>query len=325
MSLWSKRNVMALLLIAVFGPASSSAAQATADTLRHPPGAFVSINGTNTWYESEGQGDPIILIAGGPGVYLTPIFTHSFLAWPDYSFASFTSMRLEAANRLAQPRASNTPSTERNSEEVEAHPQGIEAREFSVFGHSYGGMVAQAYAVRRSRFDQQPYPLRCSAQCRSLAGRNDVVNAEIRNQFPEVWEPGADNSQARLSRQLKGASGASERVPPTLYMFYQPANVAKPVFEVNSDVSYRIGGDDADFIVGGDLGRFDVRRALAELQVPILILTGRLDRAVPPRLAAESKYFLPNAQFVIFEESGHAPFVEETSKFVEVVKTFLRK
>jgi len=34
---------------------------------------------------------------------------------------------------------------------------------------------------------------------------------------------------------------------------------------------------------------------------------------------------LPDAKLVIFEESGHAPFVEETSRFVEAVKMFLRK
>jgi pimeloyl-ACP methyl ester carboxylesterase len=59
--------------------------------------------------------------------------------------------------------------------------------------------------------------------------------------------------------------------------------------------------------------------------MPMLVLTGRFDRAVPPRLAMDYKHSLPHAQFVIFDESGHAPFVEETPKFVEVVKTFLHK
>jgi len=108
-------------------------------------------------------------------------------------------------------------------------------------------------------------------------------------------------------------------------MFHDPANAAKPVFEFNSDVSCQMSGDDVEFIVGGDLGRFDVRRALSTLRMPILIVTGRFDRAVPPRLAAEYKHFLPNAQFAIFEASGHAPFVEETSKFIEALKTVVRK
>jgi proline iminopeptidase len=108
-------------------------------------------------------------------------------------------------------------------------------------------------------------------------------------------------------------------------MFYHPANPAKPVFEVNTDVLYQIAGDDAEFLVGGDLVRLDFRTSLSKLHIPVLVLAGRFDRAIPPRLALEYKHFLPDAKLVIFEESGHAPFVEETSRFVEAVKMFLRK
>src|SRR6516165_6653784 len=38
----------------------------------HPQGAYVSVNGAKLWYESEGSGEPLILIAGGPG------FSHSY-------------------------------------------------------------------------------------------------------------------------------------------------------------------------------------------------------------------------------------------------------
>jgi proline iminopeptidase len=73
-----KGYVWALFSVAVFGAPHSSAAQPPADTILHPPGSFVSINGANIWYESEGQGEPIILIAGGPGVshtYFHPFFS----------------------------------------------------------------------------------------------------------------------------------------------------------------------------------------------------------------------------------------------------------
>src|SRR5882724_352316 len=33
----------------------------------HPPGDYVTVNGAKLWYESEGQGEPLILISGGPG------------------------------------------------------------------------------------------------------------------------------------------------------------------------------------------------------------------------------------------------------------------
>src|SRR5580698_3724171 len=42
-------------------------AQTTARKSPHPQGAFATVNGAKLWYESEGSGDPILMIAGGPG------------------------------------------------------------------------------------------------------------------------------------------------------------------------------------------------------------------------------------------------------------------
>jgi proline iminopeptidase len=186
-------------------------------------------------------------------------------------------------------------------------------------------MVAQAYAVK------YPHRLRnlilCDAPYNAEAWQisNDVINDAIQNQFPEVW---AQLQQLRR-RGFHGSSKEHQelygRIPPTLFMFYHPANPAKPVFEVNTDVLYQIAGDDAEFLVGGDVVRLDFRTALSKLHIPVLVLAGRFDRAIPPRLALEYKHFLPDAKLVIFEESGHAPFVEETSRFVEAVTMFLRK
>jgi proline iminopeptidase len=322
MARWPKGYVLALFSVAVFGASHSSAAQTPADTLRHPPGAFVSINGTNIWYESEGRGEPIILIAGGPGVshtYFHPFFSGLADNLRVIYFDTFGSGKSDRAKSVQDYKF------DREVEIVEALRNELKLERVSVFGHSYGGMVAQAYAVK--------YPKRlrnlilCDAPYNAEAWQisNDVINGAIRNQFPEVWE----ELQQLRRRGFHGSSKEHQdvygRIPPTLFMFYHPANPGKPVFELNTDVLYQIAGDDAEFIVGGDLVRLDFRTALSKLQMPVLVLTGRFDRAIPPRLAFEYKHFLPDAQLVIFEESGHAPFVEETSRFVKALKTFLRK
>jgi len=33
----------------------------------HPPGQYVTVNGSKLWVEIEGEGEPLLLIAGGPG------------------------------------------------------------------------------------------------------------------------------------------------------------------------------------------------------------------------------------------------------------------
>src|SRR5271155_1774375 len=35
--------------------------------VKHPSGSYAQVNGARLWYETEGQGEPLILIAGGPG------------------------------------------------------------------------------------------------------------------------------------------------------------------------------------------------------------------------------------------------------------------
>jgi pimeloyl-ACP methyl ester carboxylesterase len=42
-----------------------------------------------------------------------------------------------------------------------------------------------------------------------------------------------------------------------------------------------------------------------------LILAGRFDRVAIPKYAVQFKQFMPQATFVMFEKSGHAPFNEE--------------
>ena len=60
-----------LLVVSVFG-------QTDVQKLTHPAGDFVSVNGKKIWYESEGTGEPLLLITGGPGfshAYFHPFFS----------------------------------------------------------------------------------------------------------------------------------------------------------------------------------------------------------------------------------------------------------
>jgi proline iminopeptidase len=58
--------------------------------------------------------------------------------------------------------------------------------------------------------------------------------------------------------------------------------------------------------------------------MPMLIISGRFDRGMLPRDAIQLKTYAPTAQFVVFERSGHFPFVEEPTEFNRVVEEFFR-
>ena len=59
----------------------------------------------------------------------------------------------------------------------------------------------------------------------------------------------------------------------------------------------------------------DERENVKTINVPTLILQGRLDHIVSYQLAEQLQKAIPNSKLVPFEKSGHALFVEEPDKF----------
>jgi proline iminopeptidase len=92
-----------------------------------------------------------------------------------------------------------------------------------------------------------------------------------------------------------------------------------------SKVLCAIEGGDYDFAAGPEMAKLDFHAQLKDLNMPMLILSGRFDRGMLPRYAVQFKTYAPKAQFVMFERSGHFPFVEEPEEFIRVVEDFLRK
>ncbi len=66
----------------------------------------------------------------------------------------------------------------------------------------------------------------------------------------------------------------------------------------------------------------DIRPRLNEIQVPTLILHGRFD-PVPLGSSEKLAELMPHARLVVFEDSGHALYAEETDRFVREMDAFL--
>jgi len=84
-------------------------------------------------------------------------------------------------------------------------------------------------------------------------------------------------------------------------------------------------GDAFNHVASNFMPTFNLEARLPEIQVPVLILVGRHDWIMPPDLASQKLHDgLPRAEVVVFEESGHWPFVEEAETFIDVVRSWTR-
>ncbi|WP_119068424.1 alpha/beta fold hydrolase [Aggregatilinea lenta] len=68
--------------------------------------------------------------------------------------------------------------------------------------------------------------------------------------------------------------------------------------------------------------RLDFRTRLDEVRAPTWIAVGRYDPQTPVGCSVELAKGIPDAALVIFERSGHAPFVEERERFSAALSAF---
>jgi len=312
----------------------SEHAQTVPVELKHPPGNFVVVNGAKLWYESEGKGEPLLLIAGGPGSshrYFHPFFTNLANSYRVIYFDSFGRGKSDRAKSLKDY------TFDRDVEDVEGLRKALKLDKINLLGHSYGGMVAQAYALKYPDSIKKLILADTLYSGEMWQTNNDNYNNEIRNQFPEVWEKIQQLRVQGLQSSAKEHQAAYQVPFGLLYFydasnadkvtidFYENSNADKATSEQNNDVYYTIAGNDADFLIGGDIAKLNFRTQLKNLKMPTLIIAGRFDRVSMPKYALEFKRYAPQAQFIMFEKSGHFPFVEETAKTMEILRGFLSK
>ncbi|PKB18794.1 alpha/beta fold hydrolase [Flavobacterium sp. 5] len=69
----------------------------------------------------------------------------------------------------------------------------------------------------------------------------------------------------------------------------------------------------------------DLRDDLKKIKIPTLILHGKLDKICSYDLAEQMHSMIKNSTLVLLEKSGHALFIEETSKFNAELLSFIKK
>ena len=80
----------------------------------------------------------------------------------------------------------------------------------------------------------------------------------------------------------------------------------------------------SEFFMTGTLAGYDRSGDLHRIGVPSLYSCGRSDEAAPDTVEWYSS-LTPNSEFVVYENSAHMPHWEDTSRYIRVVRDFLRK
>lgn len=292
----------------------------------HGRGQTIETRDGKLYYETEGSGPVVVMVAGGPGG--SHVSFHGFFneLAKEHTVVYFDNIGRGRSDRLKDPKKYTVW---RDADDIEALRKALGVDKISVIGHSYGGMPAIAYAIR---YPQSLDRLVLSDTLHSGEGFQqniDSCNFTAQNQYPEIW---AKLMEMRAKGVKSTAEEYGEIYGPAIgsLYWYDAANGTKmyrsndPKDGGNDEVYRAMIGEDPEWKVGGTMKSFDPRKQMKEIEAKTLICVGRFDRVATPKVSYEMSQLIPGSKLVIFPKSGHRPWVEEKESYFDAVTKFLR-
>ncbi len=255
-----------------------------------------------------GHGPALLTIHGGPGMdhrlfrpYLDPLAEHMRLEYFDLpGHGQSGPMEDESLSGMAEA-----------IDDVRAT---LETNSIALLGSSYGGFLALTYALAHPDAVSALVLVGTSA---SQGFREESLKVAQRRATPEML--------ASLGQLWDGSlenDAAFERAWRDIFPLYFHRLPLAEVDALARRSRYRL---DTRRRILPTLQHYDLRERLSEIAVSVLMITGRHDWITSVRQAEDLVAGLRQGHLVVFEDSGHYPFIEENERFLAVVTAWLAR
>ncbi len=252
--------------------------------------------------ESVGRGPPLVLLHGWGlhGGLFTPLVAKLLDQFTVYA------VDLPGHGHSAMITPFDLQHIVQSVEECTAH---IEAP-LNVLGWSFGGMVAQAWALSaperiarlvlcctKPKFVKSPEWQHGTAPAvlQSLVDGFSTAPRETMERFLDLNITGSEDTSA-----LRTTAKRLAHARPTV----QPAAMREGLIV---------------------LSEFDVRAHLHKIAQPTLVITGGLDRLTHPSIGAFYETTLPNARLLHIPRAAHAPHLSHTEAVAQALRQFVHE
>jgi proline iminopeptidase len=273
----------------------------------------LNVGGVTIWYDVRhgGAKTPLVLLNGGPG------FDHGYFltseAWDKIAThrpVVFYDQRGTGRSGDLKPGQSCTLADQ--VADLEALRAKLGAPRLDLLGHSWGGFLAMAYAIR------YPEHVAHVVLCDSAAPKWSDTDFMLKYLFPEASER-RDQYDFLAAIGDTGASWAA--VKEYLGMLFYSSRKRDEFLAVANQLHFNRAVNEA---LNADLGRIDMGPMLGRLKMPVLVITGRFDANAAPSTAWKIHKAIAGSRFEVFEQSGHLPFFEEPEAFARSIERFLQ-
>jgi pimeloyl-ACP methyl ester carboxylesterase len=299
---------------------------------------YLRIGGIHQWVMFRGRdiaNPPLIMLHGGPGMSEMRFFRHfnasledvfTVVHWDQRGTGKSFSRKVPESSMTVEQFVSDL------DEIVDIVRTRFGAEKVAIFGHSWGSLLGALYAARfptkvsvyvgaaqiadAAAAEAASYGLAVAAARRQ---RNRQALRKLRKIGPPPYDGKAVITERMTMQKLDGQLTPRLMLGTLRVLFGGESSLLDAPalyrgFRFSLDAMWR------------ETSALDLNKLVPKLEVPVFFFLGRNDRWVPPETTVP--YFdaleAPSKTLVWFEQSGHEMFVDEPSKFNEVMRDRVR-
>lgn len=312
-----RRELLAMGSAAALAAAMPARVQAAPVQRRE---GFAVVPGGKIWWQIVGSGPrpPLLLLHGGPGAghdYLEPL---EALA-SDRPVIFFDQLGCGRSDKPDDPALWRIG---RFVEEIDALRHAIGIERMDLYGHSWGGWLAQEY-MRSGKGARSVRKLVLASTSASVA--EFVAGAR---RLLAALPDGMDARRRRLEAAGQMDSPEYKAIVEAFYdrhlvhVAQPPAFLARTFENLGSSRTYPAMNGPNEFSVTGTLKGWSAADAMGKIQVPTLVLTSEWDE-VTLDCHRHLRRGIPGAQLQVLPKARHLAMVEQPDAYLAALRGFL--
>ncbi len=267
-------------------------------------------------YSVQGEGQPVLLLSGGPGIASIQLSALSKRLSSAYRCILFDQRGTGKSH--CNPMDSTNINLHQAMEDITLLLGKLGIGRVTIIGHSWGAMLAASYAISHPKDVARlvligPGPLDLSGY--ELVEDN-IFSRASKAEKMFMKEAGDSMAHHTASPELVRAFNRTF----TRFLFFDALKVDSLLEKIKASINERM-----QELMMEDLARtkYDIRDGVSALGVPLLVVCGRQDPVgLFPTLGI--KDLNKQAKIGWIEKSGHFPWVEQPEKFYSAVFDFLK-
>lgn len=279
--------------------------------------SFIAEDGHRISYLSLGEGEPLILVPGGPGrdaAYLEDLG----------GLAPGTGRRLV----ILEPRGTGGSRREGSSlqagapaERIAADIEGLRRRlgleTFDLVGHSAGCAVAYLYAVDHQDRLRRLVLLTPSGRMIGVEPSQQESERQVERRRDAPWY-----EQAREALDLVATTGWTDTLREATYpLYYGPWTRAARAHAAAQES--QLNRTAMDTFWSGPTDRDALRGRLASVTTPVHVVVGEFDLVSGPDSGPRIAELFPDAQLHVLTGMSHYPWIDDPDAFVACMRGIL--